>query len=86
VSVSPVFLWPLSVNRGSGRSSENTQMLLSLPPVAISPLGYVSLGAMIHTQDTKLEWPDIQCISVKPLSGLQGVDGKYESRRKKNTD
>lgn len=49
-----------------------TQMLLSFPPVAISPRGYVSLGAIKHTQDTKFEWPDIQCISVKPLSGLSG--------------
>lgn len=37
----------------------------------MSPLGYVSLGAMMHTQDTKFECPDIQCISVKPLSGLE---------------
>lgn len=51
-------------------SSVKTHMLLSFPPVAISPRGYVSLGAMVHTQDTKLEWPDILCISVKPWSGL----------------
>lgn len=52
-------------------------MLLSFPPVAIRPLGYVSLGAMTHTQDTKFEWPDIQCISVNPLSGLlRGADRK----------
>lgn len=48
----------------------NTQMLLSFPPVAMSPRGYISLGAIAHTQDTKFECPDIQCISVKPLSGL----------------
>lgn len=53
-------------------------MLLSFPPVAMSPLGYVSLGAMMHTQDTKFECPDIQCISVKPLSGLSG--GEREQR------
>lgn len=53
-------------------------MLLSFPPVAISPRGYVSLGAMMHTQDTKFEWPDMQCISVKPLSGLskRGTESK----------
>lgn len=59
-----------------------TQMLLSFPPVAISPRGYVSLGAMMHTQDTKFEWPDIQCISVKPLSGLSR-GGEREQRHLK---
>lgn len=58
------------MKRGCGRSSEKTQILLSLPPVATSPRGYVSLGAMMHTQDTKFECPDIECISVKPLSEL----------------
>lgn len=66
----PVFLWPCKVKRGLGWSSENTQMLLSFPPVAISPRGYLSFGAMIQTQDTKFECPDMQCISVKLLSGL----------------
>lgn len=45
-------------------------MLLSFPPVAISPRGYLSLGAIIQTQETKLECPDMVCISVKPRSGL----------------
>lgn len=45
-------------------------MLLSFPPVAISPRGYLSFGAMMQTQETKLECPDMLCISVKPLSGL----------------
>lgn len=45
-------------------------MLLSFPPVAMSPRGYLSLGAIIQTQETKLECPDMECISVKPLSGL----------------
>lgn len=45
-------------------------MLLSFPPVAMSPRGYLSLGAIMQTQETKLECPDMLCISVKPLSGL----------------
>lgn len=45
-------------------------MLLSFPPVAISPRGYLSLGATIQTQETKLECPDMLCSSEKPLSGL----------------
>lgn len=77
----PVFLWPCKVNRGLGWSSENTQMLLSFPPVAISPRGYLSFGAMIHTQDTKLECPDMQCISVKLLSGLSRERERGEGRR-----
>lgn len=56
----------------------NTQISLSFPPVAISPRGYVSLGAMMQTQDTKLEWPDIHCISVKPLSGLSKGEREKE--------
>ena len=60
-------------------------MLLSFPPVAISPLGYVSLGPMMHTQDTKFVWPDIQCISVKPLSGLQWVEDMKAEEKKNST-
>lgn len=45
-------------------------MLLSFPPVAISPRGCLSLGAMTHTQETKLECPDRLWTSAKPLSGL----------------
>lgn len=56
-------------------------MLLSFPPVAISPRGYVSLGAIMHTQDTKFEWPDIQCISVKPLSGLSREEERREGNK-----
>jgi len=37
----------------------------------MSPLGYVSFGAMIHTQDTKFEWPFMQSISVKAWFSLQ---------------
>ena len=73
---SPVFLCPLRVKMGCDWSSVKTQILLSFPPVATSPRGYVSLGAMMHTQDTKLEWPDMLCISVKPLSGLSREGGK----------
>lgn len=73
-----MFLWPVRVKRGLGWSSENTQMLLSFPPVAMSPRGYLSLGAIIQTQDTKFECPDMQCISVKLLSGLP------EGQRKKS--
>lgn len=79
---SPVFLCPLRVNRGWGWSIVKTQMLLSFPPVAMSPLGYVSLGAMMHTQDTKFECPDIQCISVKPLSGLSGGEREKEREQR----
>lgn len=52
------------------------QILWSFPPVAISPSGYVSLEGMMHTQDTKLEWPLKQRISVKPLLGLERHDNK----------
>lgn len=78
-STSPVFLWPLRVKMGWGRSNVKTQMLLSFPPVAISPRGYFSLGAITHTQDTKFEWPDMQCISEKPLSGLSGGGERVNS-------
>lgn len=70
-----MFLWPCKVNRGLGWSSENTQMLLSFPPVAISPRVYLSFGAITQTQDTKFECPDMQCISVKVLSGLSRERG-----------
>lgn len=53
------------------------QILWSLPPVAISPWGYSSLGGMMHTQDTKFEWPLIQWISVKLLLRLNINDNQF---------
>lgn len=31
----------------------------------------------MHTQDTKFEWPFIQCISVKPLLRLKIDDNQF---------
>lgn len=61
-------------------------MLLSFPPVAMSPLGYLSFGAIIQTQDTKFEWPDMQCISVKLVSGLSREERREEGERIKLTE
>lgn len=54
-------------------------MLLSFPPVAISPRGCLSLGAMTHTHETKLECPDRLWTSAKPLSALAA--GKKHKKR-----
>lgn len=45
----------------------------------------MSLDGMMHTQDTKLEWPLIQCISVKPLLGLSGAQRRVVRSRDTDT-
>jgi len=39
----------------------------------------------MHTQDTKFEWPLIQCISVKPLLRLNIYDKSVQSHDRNST-